>query len=152
MFGKFNVNEPEIRGENPWDSRKLVHVYSAIEVACLDIQGKICGRPVADLLGGICRESIPFTAYLFYKFKGAGGELAFEVDPNATGWDAARQEAALNPEEIVAQARVMMKEFGFKSIKLKGGVFPPQEEVATIIHLSEAFGPNIPLRFDPNGV
>ncbi|MCK4853653.1 MAG: glucarate dehydratase [Bacteroidales bacterium] len=152
IFDRYGANETDNRGDDPWDNRKLVHVYSAIEVACLDIQGKICGRPVVDLLGGMCRERVPFSAYLFYKFNGAGGPLGYEVDPNATGWDAARQAAARNPEEIVVQARAMMKEFGFKSIKLKGGVFPPQEEINAIIQLRETFGPNVPLRFDPNGV
>ncbi len=152
IFDRFGSIETDNRGDNPWDSRKLVHVYSAIEVACLDIQGKICSRPVVDLLGGMCRENVPFSAYLFYKFKGAGGPLAYEIDPDATGWDEGRQAAALNPEEIVDQARAMIDEFGFKSIKLKGGVFPPDEEVQAIIRLRESFGPDIPLRFDPNGV
>lgn len=152
IFDRFGSAENESRGDQPWDSRKLVHVYSAIEVACLDIQGKICGRPVVDLLGGMYRGSVPFSAYLFYKLKGAGGPLAHEIDPDATGWDAARQAAALTPEEIVDQARAMIAEFGFKSIKLKGGVFPPEEDVQAIIHLRESFGPNVPLRFDPNGV
>ncbi len=152
IFDRYGASETDNRGDNPWDSRKLVHVYSAIEVACLDIQGKICGRPVVDLLGGMCRENVPFSAYLFYKFKGAGGPLAYEIDPDATGWDAGRQAAALNPGEIVDQAGAMIEEFGFKSIKLKGGVFPPQEEVDAIIQLRESFGPDIPLRFDPNGV
>jgi glucarate dehydratase len=152
LFNRYGALENDNRGDNPWDSRKLVHVYSAIEVACLDIQGKISGRPVVDLLGGMCRESVPFGAYLFYKFKGAGGPLGYEVDPNAAGWAAARQAAAENPMEIVAQAEAMMKEFGFKSIKLKGGVFPPQDEVNAIVQLGKKFGPNVPLRFDPNGV
>jgi len=152
IFDRFGTEEAESRGDQPWDSRRLVQVYSAIEVACLDIQGKICGRPVVDLLGGMYRESVPFSAYLFYKFKGAGGALAYEIDPDAAGWEAARQAAALTPEEIVNQARAMIAEFGFKSIKLKGGVFPPEEEVQAIIHLRESFGPNVPLRFDPNGV
>ena len=152
FFSRYGTIESEKRGDNPWDSRKIVHVYSAIEVACLDIQGKICGRPVVDLLGGMCRESVPFGAYLFYKFKGAGGSLGYDVDPNATGWEAARKASAETPEEIIAQARAMIKEFGFKSIKLKGGVFPPQEEVDAIIQLRKAFGSDVPLRFDPNGV
>ncbi len=29
---------------------------------------------------------------------------------------------------------------------------PPQEEVDAIIQLRESFGPDVPLRFDPNGV
>ncbi len=152
LFDRFGADESDKRGDNPWDSRKLVHVYSALEVACLDIQGKVTGRPVVDLLGGLCRESVPFGAYLFYKFKGAGGPLGYEIDPEASGWDAARQAAALTPDEIVSQARAMMDEFGFKSIKLKGGVFPPQEELEAIIRLRESFGPDVPLRLDPNGV
>jgi len=152
IFDRYGTCETDNRGDQPWDSRKLVHVYSAIEVACLDLQGKICGRPVVDLLGGMCREYVPFNAYLFYKFKGAGGPLGYEIDTDATGWNAARQAAALNPEEIVDQARAMIEEFGFKSIKLKGGVFPPKDEVEAIVRLSETFGPEVPLRFDPNGV
>ncbi len=96
IFNRYGAFETDKRGDNPWDSRKLVHVYSAIEVACLDIQGKICGRPVVDLLGGMCRESVPFGAYLFYKLKGAGGPLGYDIDPDATGWAAARQAAAEN--------------------------------------------------------
>jgi glucarate dehydratase len=149
---RFGGTEKENRGDNPWDDRKLVHVFSAIEVACLDIQGKVCNRPVVDLLGGMCRESVPFSAYLFYKFRGAGGPLGFDIDPDATGWDAARQSAAQNPEEIVAQAEAMMKEFGFKSIKLKGGVYQPGDEVEAIQLLRKSLGPDIPIRFDPNGV
>ena len=152
IFHRFGSMESDHRGDHPWDSRKLVHVYSALEVACLDIQGKICGRPVVDLLGGRCRERVAFGAYLFYKYKGAGGPLACDVDPDADGWDKARQAAALDPQGIVIQARAMMKEFGFRSIKLKGGVFPPQQEVDAIIQLRNTFGPGIPLRFDPNGV
>ena len=111
------------RGDAPWDQRKLVHIFSAIEVACMDIIGKVTNMAVVDLLGGKVRDAVPFSAYLFYKYEGAGGELGFGVDPAARGWDSARQAGALNPQEIVAQARAMCNEFGFQSIKLKGGVF-----------------------------
>ena len=148
-FGKDNKSE---RGLFPWDSRKLVHIFSAIEVACLDIIGKIINRPVVDLLGGKRRDSVPFAAYLFYKYEGAGGKLEFNIDPKAKGWAAARQASALNPAEIVAQAQGMCKEFGFQSLKLKGGVFEPRQEVDAIFALREAFGENVPLRIDPNAL
>lgn len=148
-FGKETAAE---RGETPWDQRKLVHIFSAIEVACLDIIGKVIGRPVVDLLGGKMRDRVPFSAYLFYKYEGAGGPLAFGTDPNATGWAAARQAAALDPAGIVAQAKAMCHEFGFQSIKLKGGVFEPQQEVNAMFALYEAFGPDVPLRIDPNAL
>ncbi len=148
-FGKDNKSE---RGLFPWDQRKLVHIFSAIEVACLDIMGKIINRPVVDLLGGKRRESVPFAAYLFYKYEGAGGKLEFNIDPKAKGWAATRQASALNPTEIVAQAQTMCQEFGFKSIKLKGGVFEPRQEVDAIFALRKAFGENVPLRIDPNAL
>ena len=44
----------------------------------------------------------------------------------------------------------MVQAFGFGSIKLKAGVLPPDEEVRTIKLLREAFGPDVPLRIDPN--
>ncbi|MCX6956788.1 MAG: glucarate dehydratase, partial [Verrucomicrobia bacterium] len=140
------------RGDKPWDGRTRVQVFSALDVACLDIQGKAYGVPVAALLGGVVRERVPYSAYLFYKYEGAGGELAFGTDSKATGWAAARQAAALDPDGIVAQARAMVKEFGFESIKLKGGVFEPAQEVAAMKALHQAFGPGVPLRLDPNAL
>ncbi|MCY3573261.1 MAG: glucarate dehydratase [Chloroflexi bacterium] len=144
--------QPDERGATPWDNRAWVHVRSAIEVACYDLLGKAVGRPVVDLLGGAVRERVPFAAYLFYKRAGAGGEFGFERDPSATGWRAARAEAALDPAGIVAQAQAMCSHYGFRSIKLKGGVFPPDEEVAAMLALREAFGADIPLRLDPNAI
>jgi glucarate dehydratase len=138
--------------EAPWNTRRLAAVYSAIEVACFDLMGKAIGRPVVDLLGGRARERVDFSAYLFYKYEGAGGPLGFDCDPTATGWPAARQQAALDPEGIVAQAQAMCAEFGFKSIKLKGGVMPPDEEVDAILALRATFGPDTPLRLDPNAI
>jgi glucarate dehydratase len=149
---RFGSESPLARGEAPWDQRKLVHIFSSVEVACMDIMGKVLNRPIVDLLGGKMRESVPFSAYLFYKYEGAGGEFGFNLDPNAAGWEAAKQKAALNPEETVLQAKAMCKEFGFKSIKLKGGVFEPRIEVDTMLALYKEFGPSVPLRFDPNAI
>ena len=42
-----------------------------------------------------------------------------------------------------------MDEYGFTAIKLKAGVFPPDEEVAAIKALRAEF-PDLPLRLDPN--
>ena len=67
-------------------------------------------------------------------------------------WAAARQEAALDPDGVVAQAKAMCAEYGFKSIKLKGGAFPPADEVTAMLALREAFGAGTPLRLDPNAI
>ncbi len=112
-------------------------VLSPFEVACLDVQGHVTGRPVSDLLGGKVRDAVPFSAYLFYKWAAhPGGE------PDSWG-------EALDPAGLVAQATRMISEYGFTAIKLKGGVFPPEEEMAAIEALRAAF-PNHPLRLDPN--
>lgn len=152
LQAEFGKEKPTDRGFTPWDQRTVVHVFSSIEVACMDIIGKIVNRPIVDLLGGKRRDAVPFSAYLFYKYEGAGGPLEFGIDPNATGWAAARQANALTPDEMVVQAKAMCKSFGFKSLKLKGGVFNPRVEVDTILALHKAFGPDVPLRFDPNAL
>jgi glucarate dehydratase len=152
LEARFGNEGAPARGHQPWDKRRVVHVYSAIEVACFDLMGKATGRPVCDLLGGRVRDRVDFSAYLFYKYAGAGGALGMESDPNATGWAAARQAAALDPAGVVAQAQGMCDAFGFKSIKLKGGVMPPDEEADAMIALQEAFGPGTPLRLDPNAI
>lgn len=112
-------------------------VFSPFEVACLDIQGKLAGIPVCDLLGGRVRDNVQFSAYLFYKWAGHPGEPE-------DGYG-----EALDPAGIVKQAKKIIDDYGFKAIKLKGGVFPPAQEVEAIKALHEAF-PNIPLRIDPN--
>ena len=80
---------------------------------------------------------MPFSAYLFYKWAAHPGAAPDE-------WG-----AALDPAGIVAQATRMIGEYGFTAIKLKGGVFPPDEEMKAIEALHEAF-PTLPLRLDPN--
>lgn len=112
-------------------------ILSPFEVACLDVAGHATGRPVSDLLGGKVRDAVPFSAYLFYKWAAHPG-----LAPDAWG-------EALDPAGIVAQAQRIVTEYGFTAIKLKGGVFPPEEEMAAIEALREAF-PEHPLRLDPN--
>jgi glucarate dehydratase len=118
-------------------SATVDRVFSPFEVAALDLQGKLLGRPVSDLLGGAVRPAVPYSAYLFYKWAGHPGQPDDE-------WG-----AALDPDALVAQARRMVDAYGFTAIKLKGGVLPPEEEVAAIRALRAAF-PEHPLRLDPN--
>jgi len=119
------------------DNSAVDRVFSPFEVACLDIAGKAAGRPVADLLGGAVRDTVPFSAYLFYKWAGHPGH-----EPDAWG-------EALDPDGIVAQARKMIDGYGFTAIKFKGGVFPPEEEIAAARALKAEF-PGLPVRLDPN--
>ena len=119
------------------DSSTLDRVFSPFEVALLDLQGKILGVPVSDLLGGRVRDRVDFSGYLFYKWAGHPG------DPDD------RWGEALDPAGIVRQAEKMIDEYGFTALKLKGGVFPPDEEAAAIEALAARF-PDVPLRIDPN--
>ncbi len=106
-------------------------IHAAIEFACMDIIGKATGLRACDLLGGSLREEVPFASYLFYRYPnpetGAGGETT--------------------PEQIVAHARQLVAQHGFSVHKLKGGVFPPEHDVAVLRALVEAFpGPHLPSR------
>ena len=129
-----------VPGENPLDTD--ARTYSAIETACLDLIGKSVGKPVCDLIGGRVREKVPFSAYPFYKHAGGGGE----------GADSREDEygEALSPEALVGQVQQMREQYGFGSIKFKGGVLEPDVEVETIRQLRQALGQAVPLRIDPN--
>src|SRR5437773_1819321 len=114
-----------------WESRALAGpaLFSAIEVACLDAIGKATRRPVVDLLGGRVRDRVPFAAYLFFKHA------------RDDGWG-----EVMTADALVAEARTMRKWYGFRSLKLKGGVLEPDREAEAILALREAFGPDVPLR------
>lgn len=112
-------------------------VLSPFDVAALDVQGRLLGRPVSDLLGGAVRDAVPFSGYLFYKWAG-------HPEGQEDSWG-----AALDPEGVVRQAARMVEEYGFTALKLKAGVFEPDEEIAAIKALRDRF-PDLPLRIDPN--
>lgn len=118
--------------------KTLASVYSLFEVAALDAQGQLLGRPVSDLLGGRARDEVEFSAYLFYKY---GAHLDGEPDD----WG-----EVLTPDAVVEEARRMTDAYGFRSVKLKGGVLPPDQETEAVEALADAF-PGHPLRIDPNG-
>lgn len=118
--------------------KAAVSAYSIIEVACLDAQGQLAGVPVSELLGGRVRNTVGYSGYLFYKWAGHPSGTADE-------WG-----EAMDPQGIVNQARVMMARHGFQSLKLKGGVFAPEEEIRAMEALAAEF-PGVPLRLDPNG-
>lgn len=129
-----------LRGVQTADKLRL-SVLSGFEVACLDALGKALGLPVHTLFGGKVRDAVEYSAYLFYKWGGHPEGVAAEKDD----WG-----AALDPAGVVEQARAFTERYGFTSFKLKGGVFPPEEEIAAVKALAAAF-PGHPLRLDPNG-
>ena len=129
-----------VPGENPLD--ESTRTFAAIEVACLDAIGQAVNKPLCDLAGGRARDAAPFSAYLFYKHAGGGG-MGADAREDKYG-------ECLSPETIVEQCRQFIAEYGFHEIKLKGGVLDPDVEIETIRQLRVAFGPEYPLRIDPN--
>jgi len=129
-----------VPGENPLDA--AARLYSALEIASLDLVGRSVGKPVCDLLGGRVRDAVPFSAYPFYKHAGGGGEGA-DARPDEYG-------EALTPEALVKQVKQMVAKYGFRDIKFKTGVLDPEIEIETVRQLRVALGPAVPLRMDPN--
>jgi glucarate dehydratase len=128
-----------VPGENPLDASQ--RMYSAIEIASLDLVGRALGKPACDLLGGRVRSEVEFSAYPFYKHAGGGGEGP-DARPDEYG-------EALTPEALARQVGRMVERYGFREIKFKTGVLEPDVEVETVRQLHRAF-PGMPLRMDPN--
>lgn len=127
-----------VPGENPLD--EVNRTFAALEIACLDLIGKAVSKPVCDLLGGRVRDRVPFSAYLFYKHGGGGGDGSYADEYGEV----------LTPEAAVRECRQMMAQYGFQEIKLKAGVLEPELEIETIRALRREFGAKVPLRIDPN--
>jgi glucarate dehydratase len=139
---------PYLIGHDPFDLEALrfkianptaslynnrTQVHAAIEFACLDLIGRRLGVPVHDLLGGRVRDSVPFASYLFFR----------PADP-----DTGRGEVR-TVDQLVVHARELRAQHGFRTHKLKGGVYPPDYEMECYHALADAF-PDDGLRYDPN--
>ncbi len=113
--------------------------YAAFELALFDLQAQRASVPLVELLGGAVRTHVDYSAYLFFKYEDHI-DASYPADP----WG-----AALDAEGIVSQARRMIQQYGFGSIKLKAGALAPDIEADCLIALKNAF-PDHPLRIDPN--
>lgn len=118
--------------------KQLATIVAPFDTAFHDLQGRIADVPVWALLGGKQRDQVDFSGYLFYKWAEHPG-----AEPDSWG-------EAVDPAALVRQAERMIAEYGFRSLKLKGGVFAPDQEAEAMEVLREAF-PGHPLRIDPNG-
>jgi glucarate dehydratase len=125
----------------PAGDKARASALAAFEVAFLDLQGQVLGLPLHQVLGGAVRDRVPYSAYLFYKFRQHKDDPGYPPDD----WG-----EVLSHEQMVGEARRMVEEYGFGSIKLKAGVFEPDYEIETLRALRRAF-PRAPLRIDPNG-
>jgi len=110
-------------------------ILAALEFACLDLLGQSWDVPVCDILGGRLRDRVPFATYCFFRYpnpKTGGGEVR-------------------TSEQLVEYTCALKRRFGFKTHKLKAGVFHPDYELECYRALADAF-PGDSFRFDPNAV
>jgi glucarate dehydratase len=136
-------------GEDPFDLQRIlskatfVPLYygkcgncaiAGLEVACWDLMGKSVGKPVCQLLGGRLHDEIPFAGYLYYR------------NPDRRGWGAIN-----TADEVIGHAREMVGRYRFGTLKYKGGVKTPEEEIETLFALRQAF-PQAKLRYDPQAI
>jgi len=136
-----------IAGLSPWEVGRIrqrlnnLNYYSkdeqavaGIEIACLDAVGRATGKPLHDLLGGKLRDEVEAAAYLF--FRNANGEGEGKV---ATA------------EEMAAEAERWCTKYGYTTVKLKGGILRPEEELEALRLTADVVGPRAKLRIDPQG-
>jgi len=109
-------------------------LYAAIEMACLDIQGKATGRPMSDLIGGSVRTEIPMIGYLFWRYDRPSG-----------GNDTCAEDLAEHCVEL-------HETLGVNAMKLKAGVEKPSEEARVLELCRKKLGDDFGLRIDPNGL
>ena len=133
----FDLEALRFKISNPTASlyNNRMQLHAAIEFACLDLIGHRLGVPVHDLLGGRIRDAVPFASYLFFRPENA---------------DTGRGEVR-TVDQLVDHATELKEHNGFRTHKLKGGVYPPGYEMECYHALAQAF-PDDGLRYDPNCV
>jgi L-alanine-DL-glutamate epimerase-like enolase superfamily enzyme len=129
--------EPLVSGEDPFAIERITkrinvigtwhHVkatspgIAAVEMACWDIVGKVCGQPLVNLFGGRVRDRVEFFYYLSRK----------------------------SPSDVAADARRGGKA-GFRTFYLKVGSDNPHDDIERVEALRDGAGPDALIRVDAN--
>ncbi|WP_016730281.1 enolase C-terminal domain-like protein [Saccharolobus islandicus] len=126
----FNIRKLKWKTASPitatYYNQLLPQIWFPIETALLDIKGKALGVSISNLLGGQLKDSIEVSAYIF------------------------PTKDTETVEDLVTNAEMIVRRYGFTSIKLKTGVFKPEHEIDVVKALAEKF-PHARFRIDPNG-
>ncbi len=101
-------------------SRMGAYAIAGVEMALLDLKGKALGVPVAELLGGFCRDRVAVVGYLF-----------------------------IDSPESNAQKAAEFVEGGYTELKLKVGRDFDQDH-DTIAAIRDRVGPDVKIRIDAN--
>jgi L-alanine-DL-glutamate epimerase-like enolase superfamily enzyme len=129
--------EPLVVGEDPFAVERISkrinvagtwhHVkatnpgIAAVEMACWDIVGKVCGQPLVNLFGGRVRDAVECFYYV-------------------------SQESA---EQVAADGR-RGTEAGFRTFYLKVGADDPRHDIERVEALRDGAGPDAAIRVDAN--
>ncbi|WP_413738434.1 enolase C-terminal domain-like protein [Sodalis sp. RH21] len=139
-------------GGGAWTFELRVNAVAALEAALLDLLGQCLGVPVCELLGpGKQRDAVTVLGYLFYIGDRQRTDLPYQ--PGETGkheWYHLRHQAAMDSTAVVRLAEAAQDRYGFKDFKLKGGVFPGEQEIEAVTALHNRF-PDARITVDPNG-
>ncbi len=128
-----------IKGADPFHWRAIIapekdpHDRAGLEFAMWDLMGKYLGKPVAALLGGgQYQREVQFSAYVFFRL------------PNMEGKN------EVNLENHAEHCLELVKTYGFRSLKLKLGVYPYEDELRAVRRVRQVVGPGPNIRIDPN--
>jgi D-galactarolactone cycloisomerase len=103
----------------------VINAMASVDIALWDCMGRALGKPIHKLMGGAYRTRVKPYATGFYRVAGKN-----------------------YPEEAIAEAKRHMEK-GFTAMKLKTG-FGVEEDIAYILAVREAVGPDIKLMIDAN--
>lgn len=129
--------EDLVLGENPFNIEKLmrrIHVVgtwhhvkatnpamAAVEMACWDVVGKVCGQPLVNLFGGRIRDEVEYFYYV----------------------------SQPSPAKVADEGRRGRQE-GFRTFYLKIGSDDPRVDVERVEALRDGAGPDALIRVDAN--
>lgn len=89
--------------------------------------------------------------YLFYLGDRRKTDLPYLSGEQVShDWYHLRHQEALTSDAVVRLAEAAADKYGFKDFKLKGGVLPGEQEIATAAALKQRF-PDARITVDPNG-
>ena len=114
------------------EDESLLRAYGGIEMALWDLNGKLQGRAVAELLGGFVRTEISYTEY--FAMRAASGPEGGES----------------SPADVARYCARMQEEHGARAFEGKVGVGDLSFEVAMVREIRRAIGEEPMLRLDAN--
>ena len=142
---------PNLVGQDPMCTEKLWYaIYkwqrlsggqlsdrtlTAVDLALWDLKGKVCGQPVWKLLGGARPKILAYGSTM------CGDDL---------------ENGLATPEDYARFAEWMVKERGYKAVKLHGWMPPMpgapdvKKDARACAAVREAVGPDVPLMLDPH--